>query len=66
MVKGPVYTADENPEKREALRLFAKEGVVSKAHKKLVQKYRIASGRGGFWVITDEAKAHAELLGFLD
>ena len=29
MVKVPVYTADENPEKREALRLFAKEGVVS-------------------------------------
>lgn len=58
------YVADTNPEKLQALREFVVEGVRNDAHKKLIQKYRIATGRGG-WTITDEAKAHAIVLGWL-
>lgn len=58
------YVADSNPEKLKALQEFITEGVRNDAHKKLIQKYRIATGRGG-WTITDEAKAHAIVLGWL-
>jgi hypothetical protein len=51
-------------EKLKTLQEFITEGVRNDAHKKLIQKYRIATGRGG-WTITDEAKAHAIVLGWL-
>ncbi len=59
------YTATEDVEKLAALKRFVNEGMANAAHKKLVKKYAIAAWVGGMYVITPEAKAHAESLGYL-
>lgn len=59
------YIANDDADKLAALKRFVNEGVVNEAHKKLVKKHAIAKWTHGMWVITPEAKAHAEKLGYL-
>ena len=59
------YVADDNESKLIALRMFVRDGINNDAHKKTVRKFKIARWDHGMWVITPEAKAHAESLGLL-
>ena len=59
------YIPDDNEAKLTALRMFVREGIYNDAHKKTVRKFGIAHWDHGMWVITPEAKAHAEALGLL-
>jgi hypothetical protein len=66
----PVYLAEDlHPDsaKLRALKKFITESVVDASHKKLVKKFRIAEWdhKAQMYIITPEAKTHAQKLGYL-